>query len=142
MAILNFVFGAGGIFGGMWNIFMAVAGDRWPSPASYMRLRGGQAPSAFLRLAEEMTPTPAYLWAMGILGMLGGVLLIVSGLGYLKRKRVSGWLVAHIYAAVSVITVVVGVALSRWGWFAISGLTYPVLTVILLNTMLKKHFVN
>jgi hypothetical protein len=76
------------------------------------------------------------------------VLLIASGVGYLKLKKFLGRTLGNAYGIVSVVYGVAAAMLlpvALGGGFnimAIIGLIYPVLTLVLLNTTFKEDFVN
>lgn len=76
------------------------------------------------------------------------LLLILSGIGYLKQKRVLGRMLGNAYAILSIVhSLAQAFALpdDLEGGFDIStiiGLIYPVLTLILLNTTFKEDLVN
>jgi len=83
-----------------------------------------------------------------ILTLLSGVLLLVSGIGYLKQKRVLGRMVGNVYAVLAVAGSIVSGLLFKaelGGGFNIStiiGLIYPLLTLILINTTFKDDLTN
>ena len=82
------------------------------------------------------------------LSVTSNVLLLISGIGYLKQKKVMGWLVGNAYAILSIVSsIVTGMmfASELGGGFNIGtiiGLIYPVITLILLNTTFKDDLVN
>lgn len=82
------------------------------------------------------------------MNLLTGLLLLLSGIGYLKQKRVLGWMVGNVYAVISIGGgVVSGVmfATELGGGFNIGtiiGLVYPILTLVLLNTTFKGDLTN
>ena len=83
-----------------------------------------------------------------VLSIVSNVLLLISGIGYLKQKKVLGWLLGNAYAVIAIIgSVISGVmfASELGGGFNIKtmiGLIYPVITLILLNTTFKDDLVN
>ncbi len=82
------------------------------------------------------------------LTLLSGVLLLLSGIGYLKQKRVLGRMVGNLYALLAIGHSVVSGLLFKpelGGGFSIStiiGLIYPLLTLILINTTFKDDLTN
>lgn len=76
------------------------------------------------------------------------VLLLISGIGYLKQKKFLGRILGNAYAVVGIIGgMVSGVMLppELEGGFTIGriiDLIYPVLTLILLNTTFKDDLTN
>jgi hypothetical protein len=78
------------------------------------------------------------------LGLILAALLIVSGVGYLGQKKVAGKLLGNVYAIVAIVNVIIGLVMvhSGFGFFAIIGLAYPIVTLALLNTVFAKAFIN
>jgi hypothetical protein len=91
--------------------------------------------------------TPILILMFG-LTLLSGVLLLLSGIGYLRQKKVLGRTVGNVYAILAVLGSMVSVFLFRTelgGGFHIGtiiGLIYPVLTLVLLNTTFKDDLAN
>ncbi len=70
-------------------------------------------------------------------------LLIVSGVGYLKQKRVLGRTMGTLYGILALLGTAIGIAGGQGFELAtIIGLVYPVLTLILINTTFKEDLVN
>jgi len=82
-----------------------------------------------------------------VLSIVSSVLLLVSGIGYLKQKKIMGRMVGNTYAVVSIISsVVTGMmfAAELGGGFNIGtiiGLIYPIVTLILLNTTFRDDLI-
>lgn len=83
-----------------------------------------------------------------ILSILSAVLLLLSGIGYLKLKKVMGRFIGNLYAVVTILSSIVSgilFPLDLGGGFnfgTIIGLIYPILTLILLNTTFKDDLTN
>ncbi|MHC4352713.1 MAG: hypothetical protein ACYS0H_08340 [Planctomycetota bacterium] len=86
-----------------------------------------------------------------VLSIVSSVLLLVSGIGYLKQKKFMGRMIGNIYAIVAILSSVLSgfVFASRMadlgGGFnlgTIIGLIYPLATLILLNTTFKDDLTN
>jgi len=83
-----------------------------------------------------------------VMNLLSGLLLLLSGIGYLKQKKVLGWMVGNAYAVISIVgSVVSGMMFANelGGGFNIGtiiGLVYPILTLVLLNTTFKGDLTN
>ena len=90
---------------------------------------------------------PLFIVLVGV-SFVCAVLLIASGVGYLKLKQFLGRTLGNAYAIISIVyAVAAGMLLpvAAGGGFnimTIVGLIYPVLTLILLNTTFKEDFVN
>jgi|688.fasta_scaffold614995_2 hypothetical protein len=79
-----------------------------------------------------------------ILMLVSMTLLIVSGIGYIGQKKILGQRVGSIYGMIGIAgtVLVILVAKTGFGIETIIGLTYPILTLVLLNTTFKEDFVN
>ena len=83
-----------------------------------------------------------------IFGCLSALLMVVSGVGYLKLKKFMGRKLGNIYAITAIIySLGAGFVMpvEMGGGFnlgVIIGLVYPVLTLLLLNATFKEDFVN
>ena len=70
-------------------------------------------------------------------------LMIVSGVGYLKQKKMLGWTMGNLYAVISIILGIVEISIvdeDITGGFSMEsliGFIYPVLTLFLLNVTFK-----
>lgn len=91
------------------------------------------------------TPLLVFLVA---LTLATAVLLLLSGIGYLRQKKFLGRILGNVYAAVAIIgSLASGMmfAAELGGGFnlgTILGLIYPVLTLILVNTTFKDDLTN
>lgn len=86
-------------------------------------------------------------YLMFALTILSAFLLIASGVGYLKQKRLLGRIFGNVWAVMSVGTTLTTVYLMKdvgssngFDIGTIIGLVYPGLTLILLNTTFKEDF--
>lgn len=75
------------------------------------------------------------------------ILLLLSGIGYLKQKRFLGRTLGNTYAVLSILTTVLELAIlpdvitGGQTIMVVVALLYPVLTLFLLNTTFKEDFV-
>jgi hypothetical protein len=75
------------------------------------------------------------------------ILLLVSGIGYLKQKRFLGRKLGNAYAILSIVTTVLELAIlpdvitGGKTIMVVVAFLYPVLTLILLNTTFREDFV-
>lgn len=144
LAVFNFVFGGFGLLGTLGLLAL-------------MAFIGAAAESGENQEAVEAQREMARAWEqLGIglfyfviaLGVVSSILLIASGVGYLKQKRFLGRTLGNVYAGLAILSsVVMGFMVSNeaGGGFNIGtiiGLTYPVLTLVLLNTTFKEDFVH
>ena len=79
-----------------------------------------------------------------ILMLVSMTLLVVSGIGYLSQKKFLGRRLGTTYGIVSIASLVVSLVFAKAGFGigTIIGLTYPILTLVLLNNTFKDDFVN
>ncbi|MHC4648088.1 MAG: hypothetical protein ACYTBJ_21725 [Planctomycetota bacterium] len=82
------------------------------------------------------------------LSLISCVLLLLSGIGYLKQKKFLGRTMGNTYAVVAIVgSVISGMmfAPELGGGFNIGtiiGLIYPILTLVLLNTTFKEDLTS
>lgn len=130
LAVLNFVFGGLGALA----VLALVALFGVAEQAS-----GGE-------FSKEMAKVPdkGMLVVLLLLSVVGTALMITAGVGYLKQKRFLGRTLGNAYAAISLASTALGLAMvdSSFGIGTIIGLIYPVLTLALLNTTFKEDLVN
>lgn len=64
------------------------------------------------------------------------LLLVVSGIGYLRGRRITGRFVGNVFVALSLVTAVIALREGSDTWKAIvmSCALYPVLTAVLINS--------
>lgn len=111
-------------------------------PTEQMDARQKAQIEAFQNLG---TPT---LILMAATALVTGVLLLLSGIGYLKQKRVLGRTLGNVYAVVAIVSsLITGLLFGAelGGGFNLGtllGLIYPVLTLILVNTTFRDDLVN
>jgi hypothetical protein len=132
LAVLNFVFGGfGAIFG-----LLALAG------LGLVNTAAEAMDGAMDEAMSEMGVSMGMLLMKTIFDCITAALLIVSGVGYIKLKRVLGRTVGSLYGIVSL----AGVAIMLVGGFPfgfgiIIALIYPVLTLSLVNLTFKDDLV-
>jgi hypothetical protein len=137
LAVLNFVFSAVELIGALG--FAALP----------MLQQGPGLNDAQRTQLEAMTSLgTGLLAALAAGGAICGVLLIVSGVGYLKQKRLLGRTMGNTYAVFSIATAVpaaLWIPAQLGGGFSLStilSLVYPLLTLLLLNLTFKEDLVN
>ena len=81
--------------------------------------------------------------------VLPGSLLIISGIGYLKQKKMLGRIMGSLYAVISIILGILEIVLiynkdtkSEFSLLNLIGFIYPVLTLFLLNVTFKDDLVE
>lgn len=140
LAVLNFVFVGLSLLSLLtMGAFFAMI-DKVPTE--------GMEESARQQLEALQEMGPGWLVISCVLSAVTGILLLLSGIGYLKQTKLLGRVIGSLYAVVSIIgSVVTGVMLAPeiGGGFQIGtmiGLIYPILTLILVNTTFKDDLIN
>jgi len=81
------------------------------------------------------------------MGMISFLLLLISGIGYLKQKKVMGRVLGNTYGVLTIIytlsstMIFSGVFGKSFGVGSAIGLIYPVVTLILINTVYKDDLI-
>jgi hypothetical protein len=125
LAVLNFVFGGIRAIG---TLFLIAA--------------IGHAASKTPEGVDFKADAPALMGWITILLMLATtVLLIVSGIGYLKQKKFMGRTLGNLYAICSLATSGIALASGQNMMWEMIFAIYPLLTLLLINTTFKEDFV-
>jgi hypothetical protein len=140
LAVINFVFGGISTLLALGLTAFAALHDRLVEKANEQ----GNAEAA--RAWQQLGPGALY----SMIALTAGVafLLIASGVGYLKQKKVLGRGLGNTYAIVSVGSSLVWILMiphQAGGGFDMTrliGLIYPVLTLLLINGTFKHDFVR
>ena len=143
LAVINFIFGGISVLGALALAALV------PLMNYAMEQAGEQMPPEQLAQIEALNEIGAPLFiTIALISLVTAVLLITSGVGYLKLKKFLGRTLGNAYAIISVIYSIASALLlpvelgGGFNILAIVGLIYPVLTLILLNTTFKEDFVN
>jgi hypothetical protein len=130
MAVLNFVFGGLGAIGAL----LAFGG------LSLIREAIQRAEAEGVKYdGQSLTAAYVVIAATGLCALL----LIISGVGYLKQSRFSGRTLGNLYGLVSIGGTVFGaVSGGGIGAFSVLFLVYPLLTLILINSAFKANLTN
>ena len=140
LAVINFIFSGWSVIGllGLAAVFAFIG----KIPTDQMDANQKAQIEAFQELG-----LPVFI-IIFVLSLISSVLLLLSGIGYLKQKKFLGRTIGNTYAVVTIISsVITGImfAPELGGGFNIMtmvGLIYPVLTLILLNTTFKEDLTN
>lgn len=128
LSIFNFIFG--GLSGLINLIGIATIGMQTAELEKQSRMTGMPVPSE------------ALMYGLGLFAIVRAALLITSGVGYLGRKRFSGWILGNLYAVLALVAITVEIATLK-GQFTILSLVdfiYPLITLFLLNVIFRKDF--
>ena len=140
LAVINFVFSGWGLMGllGLAALFAFIG----KIPTDKMQESQKAQIEAFQNAG---LPVFIFIFALSI---ITNVLLLVSGIGYLKQKKFLGRMIGNTYAVIAIVSgIVSGMMWPRemGGSFNLAtmlGLIYPVVTLILLNTTFKDDLIN
>jgi hypothetical protein len=126
LAVINFVFGGYELLGAA-SLSAAMA-----------------VPDIRSALNEEMGGmlTDAWLLLLIVASLVDGALLITSGVGYMKQKRVLGRWMGNAYVLCSLAASTALISTIGMRIDALIGVVYPLLTVILINGMFKDDLVR
>jgi tryptophan-rich sensory protein len=135
LAVINFVFSGWGFIGLLGlAAFFAFIGK---IPTDDMN----EAQKAQFEAFQNMgLPVFIFIFALSI---ISSVLLLLSGIGYLKLKKFLGRMIGNTYAVIAIVSSIISgimFAPELGGGFNIGtiiGLIYPIVTLILLNTTFK-----
>jgi hypothetical protein len=98
-----------------------------------------------LETAKKALSDPT-LRMLTFLSIIPTSLMIVSGVGYLKQKKILGWMMGNLYAVISIslgIAEILMIDEEITGGFGIAsliGFIYPALTLFLMNVTFKEDF--
>jgi hypothetical protein len=140
LAVINFVFSGWGFIGllGLAALFAFIG----KIPTENMQEHERAPIEALQNLGLHML---IFIFA---LSLISNVLLLLSGIGYLKQKKFLGRAIGNIYAVIAIISSVFSGQLfpselgGGFNIMSIIGLIYPVLTLILLNTTFRDDLTN
>jgi len=138
LAVINFVFFGLGLIG---LLGMAASYAGW-FPIDKMT----EEQKATMEAIQNI-PLPMFIFIL-VFSIVTNVLLLLSGIGYLKQKKFLGRMLGSVYAVLGIVsTIITAVTFptEAYGGFHIMtmiDLIYPVLTLVLLNTTFKEDLTN
>lgn len=141
LAVINFVFGGINALGALGMAAMLALINTAVGAAGEA---GDESMSEAAKAWEEVGMGLFYF--LFLLMAVTAFLLIASGVGYLKQKKVLGRGLGNAYAILQIVYAIVWgmmVTTEAGGGFSIMtivGLVYPLLTLALLNTTFKHDF--
>jgi len=142
LAVINIIWGA---------ITVLVAMGLVAAPLIVEKAAEGgdeQAQKALQEMRQALEDMGALWYVVIGITCVSAVLLLMSGIGYLKQKKFLGRTLGNVWAILSIVGSALGgfmTAEAVGGGFStgtIVGLVYPVLTLILLNGTFKEDFVR
>jgi hypothetical protein len=138
LAVINFILGGFGIIGSALSFFsMRMIGNM---------ATDGMPEAAKAKIEAFQSIDPAMFTIMIIMSIVSALLLLLSGIGYLKQKRVLGRIIGNIYGFYGISSVIISYLTMPKELFgnisAIIGIIYPTLTLVLLDTVFKNDLNN
>ena len=130
LAVFNFIFAALGIIGAL-AIFALVG-----------MVSAAQDAATASGASSVDIPGLGTVYASLALWVLTIGLLLASGIGYLGQKAFLGRTLGNAYGVLAILNNVIGLTMLQqsFGVVTIISLTYPILTLLLLNTVFKDSF--
>ena len=128
LAVINFVFAGLGLMNLAGALVMSQQLDE-------MKRKGEKIPEFF----EKML---AMTWIDYVLLLAALTLMVVSGIGYLKQKRVLGRGMGNLFVLVGLGAAVRAIADDRFVFMSLFDLVYPLITVLLINGSFREDLVN
>lgn len=144
LAVFNFVFGALGVLGALGLlVFIPLLGQMSADATAQLTPEQLEQINALKEMGTGLFMTVAAL------NLVSALLLVLSGIGYLKLKKFLGRTLGNVYGILGILSTLgsmlwLPTALGG-GSFSIGtiiGLLYPVLTLVLINVAFKEDFVN
>ena len=155
MAVINFVIGGWLLlsillyFGGKFAIDMAEKQqaeiEQKSDPNSVQGNQMTEKQKKDIEQAKKIYASDT-IRILTFLNVIPGALLIISGVGYLKQKKMLGRTIGNLYAVVSIILGIVGIVSidkdlgGGFGIASLIGFIYPALTLFLINVTFKEDF--
>ncbi|MDF1702456.1 MAG: hypothetical protein P1V36_15000 [Planctomycetota bacterium] len=150
LAVINFVYGGFSVLGIFGLIFLLNA----PSILGGLRdklVEDGAEQAQIEKMDSDIAKMEQSVEDVGghtgiYIGIgasiLFAVILITSGVGYLKQRRGMGRKVGNIYGVLGVIYNLGFALMTTFQFGVLIGLLYPVLTLVLINTTFKDDLVR
>jgi hypothetical protein len=137
LAVLNFVFGGIGLIASA-IAFLAIGAVKYAGGELSREL----AKEGVKVESQSGGSGATLLYIAVLLTGVGAVLLIASGVGFLKQKRFSGRTLGTVYGLVSLGGTMLGIVTGGFGPGDILFIAYPLLILIMVNTTYKNNLVN
>ena len=138
LAVLNFVFGGFCCFG-VLSMSLAFAIKKGAIPLQ--EKDKDEATNALAQMSDE------FIYIVTATYVICAFLLIATGVGYLKQKRIWGRVMGNVASVLAIVGLLIPTFVGGKGGEGFSLgtlvlLVYPVSTLILLNTTFKEDFVR
>jgi hypothetical protein len=140
LAVINFIFAGFQVLSVIGLTFSMTMMDKLPMD--------GMTEAQKARIVAFQNIDSSTIAIMIGISIISFLLLLLSGIGYMKQKKFLGRMVGNIYAFFGIISVFISILLlpkeigGGFGISSIIGLIYPTLTLILLDTAFKNDLNN
>lgn len=144
LAVLNFVFGGMALLNAPMALLMSASFPWFEKQLSTANNTPGM-PEWVVKMNEFSLDmlNPTVLYTTAFFAFVTGVLMLISGFGYLKQQRGRGRMVGNMYVLVGIISMIALTYLARMNLLLHSiDLIYPLITVYLINVTFKDDFVR
>ena len=141
LAVFNFIFGCLSVIGAFGSLVLPRTLEMVANQPGISETQRQQ-----MQALADIGPTTLYLLAGG--SLISAILLIASGVGYLKLKKFLGRTLGNasaLFGLAAALASALWLAPQLGGGFNIASIInfiYPFVTLILLNTTFKEDFVN
>lgn len=143
LGVLNIILGVFGLLGaGAWFAVIAVLREGQSAEIDEARREMQPMLDAVAQMGEGVFLT----WVA--ISVVSSLLLVLAGIGYLKQRRVLGRTLGNVYAALAIVTAIVGAATAPaelgggFSFGTITGLIYPLITLYCINVVFKDDLVR
>jgi hypothetical protein len=143
LAVINFVF-AGLGFISVLSIGALIALLSAPKGSEGLNKASQEMSKAF----EAVGIGQGFLIFLAVFTAISSVLMLISGIGFLKQKKLLGRMLGNLTALLSIASAILTATMlpaRGGGGFSLGflfNIIYPLLTLILLNTTFKEDFIN
>jgi hypothetical protein len=138
LAVINFIFAGLGLITSVFSLFSRSMIENISTTGM------PEAQRAKIEAFQRIDPSLYNI--MIFIGLISSLLLLLSGIGYLKQKRVLGRTMGNVYGFYGILSIIINYLLmpkELFGIFsAVIGIAYPVITLILLDTAFKNDLNN
>jgi len=146
LAIINFVFAGWAVVGTPLLLIIAFLKDTILEFLKERYEEGTVDEESYEQILELYASLPegAALIVISVIGLIVPILLTFAAVGYLKQRKVMGRGIGNLYSLVALLNVALWIALGPKGmqFLLLFDIVYPVITLILLNTVFRDDFVN
>jgi hypothetical protein len=142
LSVINFIF-AGLESLSVLSVALYIAILSTPQGSAMLKKSSPEIYESLVKVGQS------FLILLAGISAVSSVLLLISGIGFLKQKKMLGRLLGNLAALVSVGSAILSAAMlppgrtgGGFNLIFLLNIIYPALTLILLNTAFKEDFIN